>query len=363
MFCFNFKTHLKYKLMKIRIIFNIFILSTVLCSCSSTYKSIIIETSQPSSNILPSRINSLTLMNHSINNQFRNFDEDSLQKSFYAQNFNVKNTIILDSLSADTTLKTLGRLLFENGRYDVVIPEERNIKRHDNNFFKIQEDIDWNNIKNICETFHTDALLVIERYYNKINTSYKIHPSNAEYYKHVTASINSKYSAAVKIYDPIEKKIIRQFEVTDTIFWSDGALSTKNLFEKCPTIKKCIIQSGIQAAKDINKYISPVWKKEERFFYLFDTEENNNSIEKLVKNNKWSEAYKYWLNFTKSSKKQIRSKAEFNIAVASEMMGNIDEAIIWANKSNKLIYRYLTELYIKNLMKRKEILLQFDSIK
>jgi len=301
-------------------------------------------------------------MNRSINNQFKDFNEDSLQRTFYAQDFNVKNTIILDSLAADTTLKTLGNLLFLNGRYNVVIPAERNIKRQDNNYYEIQNDIDWNTVKEICKTFNTDALLVIERYYNKVNSSYKIYPSTKEYYKHVVAYVDSKYSAAVKIYDPIKKEVIRQFEVRDTLSWSDGALSTKKLFEKFPTIKQCLIQSGIQAAEDINNYISPVWKKEERNFYVFETEENNNKIEKLVNNNKWNEAYKYWLPFTKSSKKQIKSKADFNMAVASEMLGNIDEAIMWANKSNELVYRYLTELYIKKLMKRKEILLQFDSV-
>jgi len=302
-------------------------------------------------------------MNRSINSQFKNFDEDSLQMSFYAKNFNIKNLVILDSLSSDTTLKTLGRLLYNGGRYDVVIPEERNLTRLDNKYYKIQEDTDWNMINEICKTFNTDALLVIERYYNKINTTYKVHPSTAEYYKHVTASIDSKYSAAVKIYDPVEKKVIRQFEVTDTISWADEALSTEKLFEKCPTIKKCLIQSGIQTASDINKYISPAWEKEERNFYLIDTEENNKKIEKLVRENEWKKSYDYWIAFTKSSKKQIKSKADFNIAVASEMLGNIDEAILWAAKSNKLVYRYPTELYMKKLMKRKEILKQFDSVR
>jgi len=301
-------------------------------------------------------------MNHSINTQFRNFDEDSLQRSFYAQNFNVKNIVILDSLAADTTLKTLGRLLYNNGRYDVVIPKERNITRLDNNYYKIQEYTDWNTIKEICNTFHTDALLVIERYYNKLNTFYKIHQPTAEYKKFVTASIDSKYSASVKIYDPVEKKVIRQFEVTDTISWSDGALSTEKLFEKCPTIKNCLIQSGIQTAVDINNYLSPVWKKEERNYYLIDTDEKNNTIEKVIRKNEWGKAYKYWLPFTKSSKKRIKSKAEFNIAVASEMLGNLDEAILWATNSNELVYNYQTEIYIKKLMKRKEIIKQFNSV-
>jgi len=301
-------------------------------------------------------------MNRSINMQFRNFDEDSLQMSFYTQNFNVKNTVILDSLSADTTLKTLGRMLYDNGRYDVVIPEERNITRLDNKYYKIQENTDWDKVKEICNTFNTDALLVIERYYNKINTFYKVYPSTSEYYKHVTASIDSKYSAEVKIYDPTEKKVIRQFEVTDTISWSDEALTTEKLFEKCPTIKNCLIQSGIQTAKDINNYLSPVWEKEERNFYLIDKEDNNKTIEKLLRKNEWEKAYNYWLTFTKSSKKQIKSKAEFNIAVASEMLGNIDEAILWAAKSNKLVYRYQTEIYMKKLIKRKEIIKQFESV-
>ena len=347
--------------MNIKRIFNILMLLFVFCSCSSTYRSIVVETSQLSSNILPGRINSLTLMNRSINNQFINFDEDSLQKSFYAQNFNIKNAVILDSLAADTTLKTLGRMLYNNGRYDIVIPEERNIIRLDNKYYKIQEDVDWNTVKEICNTFNTDALLVIERYYNRISTSYKIYPSTAEYYRHVTASIDSKYSAAVKIYDPTEKKVIRQFEVSDTISWSDGALSTEKLFEKCPTIKKCLIQSGIQTAIDINRYLSPVWKKEERNFYIIDTKENK-TAGKLVLKNEWGKVYNYWLPFTKSSKKQIRSKAEFNMAVASEMLGNIEEAILWATKSNKSVYRYQTEIYMKKLMKRKEVLKQFDSV-
>jgi len=302
-------------------------------------------------------------MNRSINTQFKNFDKDSLQQSFYTHNFNVKNIVILDSLSSDTTLKTLGHLLYNGGRYDVVIPKERNITRIDNKYYKIQEDTDWDFIKEICNIFHTDALLVIERYYNKINTSYKIYPSTEEYYKHVTASIDSKYSASVKIYDPEERKVIRQFEVNDTISWSDEALSTKKLFAKCPSIKECLIQSGIQTAKDINNYLSPVWKKEERNFYVFDKDENNNkTIEKLVLKNEWDKAYKYWITYTKFSKKQIKSKAEFNMAIASEMLGNIDEAILWATKSNQLVYRYQTDLYIKKLIKRKEIIKQFDSV-
>ena len=71
-------------------------------------------------------IQSLTLMNRSITPEFSNFDEDSLQRYFYRKQFDV-TTYVLDSMAPDTCLKAIGDLLYESGRFDIVVPVERNI--------------------------------------------------------------------------------------------------------------------------------------------------------------------------------------------------------------------------------------------
>lgn len=333
-------------------------LTVAMLSCSAPYQNLTIETARPSQALLPAGINSLTLMNRSISDEFRNFNKDSLQSYFYARGFNA-NTIVLDSLAADTTLKVLGDLLYSSGRYDVVIPRERNFAR-DLKFFKIPEELDWNEVKSICEEYRTDALLVMERYYNKLITKSNVQPieENQNLY---SALIDSKYDAVVKVYDPYRQKVVRQIVVGDTISWTDSQLSVKELFASLPSVRECLIQTGVQVALDLDSRLSPVWVREKRGFFRIEKGDAAR-LSRWVSENDWQSAYDYWLPYTRSAKKALRSKAQYNLALASEMLGRIDEAIRRANDSYKTQYHTQTEQYLYKLGKRKEILRQFQKL-
>jgi hypothetical protein len=71
--------------------------------------------------------------------------------------------------------------------------------------------------------------------------------------------------------------------------------------------------------------------------------------------NNYDEANKYWIEIAQSRNKKIRSKAEFNLALMSELGGDIDGALKWGLKSFYSYYRYQTEAYLKKLKFRKEI--------
>ncbi|WP_372772476.1 DUF6340 family protein [Mangrovibacterium sp.] len=330
------------------------ILMLFLTSCATPYRSLLIETARPSSQLLPDKIRSLTLVNRSITGDFKNFNEDSIQQYFFNRGFDF-DAVVLDSIAADTTLRALGELLFESGRYDVVIPEERNLDRNAK-FYMVPESLDWDEVSRLCAEFNTDALLVVERYFNKIMTDYDINV----FPQYASASINSKYDAVIKIYDPLKKEIIRHFSVSDTISWQDADGSTKKLFARLPSIKECLIQTGIQVALDIDDRLSPNWAKETRIYFLLeDTDQSQISL--IAREQRWQEAYDYWLTFSTSSKKSIKSKAEFNLALASEMLGNLELAIEWANKSYYTKYMNQTNNYLLKLKQRKQILERFQN--
>ena len=105
-----------------------FLIGIILGSCKSNYAVLTIENIQPAKEELSPDIQSITLMNRSMNNQFQNYREDSLQMYFYRKGFQLSK-IVLDSTAADTTIKALAGLMFESGRYDVVVPLERNLER------------------------------------------------------------------------------------------------------------------------------------------------------------------------------------------------------------------------------------------
>ncbi|MEL7586350.1 MAG: DUF6340 family protein [Prolixibacteraceae bacterium] len=340
---------------KAKLLFRVLGVVVFFSSCTTSYHTITIETARPSQALLPKTITSLTLMNRSLSDEFRNFDRDSLQQYFYAQNYNV-SSVILDSVAADTTLKVLGDLLFESGRYDVVIPEERNFTR-DLKFFKVPDELDWNDVARICEEFQTDALLVMERYFNKLTTRYSMHPAEG----FVSGSIDSKYDAVVKIYDPVKQEVVRQIVVSDTISWNDLGSSPENLFTKLPPVKECLIQTGIQVALELDNRLSPVWVSDKRGYFVIKKDDIE-KISRWIGQNDWQAAFDYWLTFADSENPAVKSKAQHNLALASEMLGKVDEAIAWANRSYRSKYYGQTERYLYKLGARKETLKQFRKL-
>ena len=348
---------MNFKFLKIRS--RVLPLILLLASCTSSYKSIYIETSQPSTDMLSNDISSLTLMNHGISKEFKRYDTDSLQNYFYSKDFNIE-AVVLDSIAADTTMKVLGELLFESGRYDIVIPEDRYINR-DLAFYRIPGELEWDEVEQICSEYNTDALLVIERYYNKLTTTYTTFPAMLGYESYGAASIDSKYNAVVKIYDPAKKEIAKQIVVDDTIYWYDSDVSTQNIFNKLPSIKECLIQTGIQVALEIDSKLSPQWVRENRSYYILD-KKNSSQIANYISDDNWQAAYDYWLPYSSSQKTAEKSKAEFNLALASEMLGDINLAIEWANKAYFTQYRKQTENYLYKLKERKETIARFQEM-
>jgi hypothetical protein len=334
---------------------GLIILAIFFSSCTSSFKTVYIEVAKPSEYMLPNDVVSLTLMNRGISGEFNNYPADSLQGYFYRKAFDV-SAAVLDSVAADTTLKVLGQLLYESGRYEVVIPEERNIRREEA-YFKVPLQLDWDYVAEICNKYETDALLVIERYINKIITNYdKVSYSDLHF-----ASIDSKYDAVARIYDPAKKEVIKQIIVADTIYWAEEDYSQQGLFtRKLVPVKQALIETGIQVALDMDAKLSPQWITERRgYFSVKDA--NSKLLESYIKANDWQKAHDYWQGlYAETDSKSIKSKLEYNLAIASEMLGNINEAAEWAKKSYTTQYRRQTDAYFYQLKKRKKMIDEFE---
>jgi len=143
---------------KISVSVSVILLIFISFSCIST-KPLLIEIPQKSNKELPENIQSLLLIARVVDNSYTNLDEDSLQNIFFKQSFSY-DTIINDIHTVDTTLKALGELLFESGRYDYVIPENRFPKLE--NTTLIAGEMPWPEVKELCDTFDTDGLLSLD---------------------------------------------------------------------------------------------------------------------------------------------------------------------------------------------------------
>lgn len=341
----------------IRYLVTLFMFGILAVSCKTSFVSLKIENYKPAKEELPTDIQSLTLMNRSMNSQFSNFREDSLQNYFYRNNFQLSK-IILDSMACDTTLKALAALMFESGRYDVVIPVERNFKRS-LPFYQVPDTLSENEVDRLCKEYDTDGLMVLDRFSTKVMADYSatqerqygMDPSTAYY-----ATLDLNYYALFRIYRAGQAGIAKTIEINDTIYWENAAYTAEQLFGGLPTVKQALISAGIKVALDVDDRVSPEWVPADRGYFTFDSK--NDKGQQYMQNDSIAGAEEYWSALTQSKDKRIRSKAEFNMALASELNGKLDSAIQWGVKSYYTMYRHQTEAYLKKLQARKLTLQQ-----
>ena len=333
---------------------GIFLILIILTSCSSIGY-LRVQTGIPGNKDLPSDIQSLTLINRTLDAEYYDFAEDTLQQLFYQKRFNL-DTILYDFTSVDTTLKVLGDLLFESGRYDIIIPEERFLPHNKNAF--ISRPMDWLEAERLCNTFNTDAVLSMDYFKTSIATNYKSETlydeSDDRYFKAYMAVLAIQYEALFRVYDPATKKIIDQTVIKDTLWWDDAELSNKALFDRMTSVKDALVESGIAIALDYSDKISTQWRNDMRKYYY----SGNSFFEEAslyAKKSEWEQALNLWLAVAEKARgKALQSKAQFNVALAYEMLGDINQAIAWGLKSYESYYRPLTVEYLNILKKRKK---------
>jgi len=332
-----------------------FLTGITVASCKSNYAIITIENNQPAKEELSPDIQSITLMNRSMTSQFLNHREDSLQMYFYRKGFQLSN-IVLDSTAADTTIRALAALMFESGRYDVVVPLERNFKRT-LSYEILPDTLSPEVVSEMCTNFNTDALMVLERFSTKTMADYSaekyLDGNNGTVYSY-NATLDLKYDAFFRIYKPGKKTLVKEITVSDTIYWESVDYTQAGLFSKLPSIKQALINAGIKVALDVDSKLSPSWIPEKRGYFLFKNKGDRG--QQFMNENKYEEAGKYWVEMSKSTNKKTRSKAEYNLALINELNGDIDKAIEYGLKSFYSYYRFQTQTYIKKLEARKIML-------
>jgi tetratricopeptide (TPR) repeat protein len=325
----------------------------ILFSCIAA-KPLIIEIPQKSKKELPDRIQSLLLIARVVDDSYTNLKADSLQRLFYNQKFNY-DTIIKDIQSVDTTLKALGELLFESGRYDFVIPENR-FPEFEKNAFMTSE-MPWDEVKLLSETYQTDAVLSIDYFKTRVITTYDkesyFSPAANQFYNMSEATMKISYETLIRIYDPSVEKVLTRMLLRDTLFWKDRDYSAAGLFEHFTPVKKALNEVGIAIALDFSGEIGPLWLRERRSFFATGSSALKQAAP-LVNAGQWEPAIALWKDTAEKTKsKSVKSKTEYNIALGYEMQGDLDAAIEWALKSYNTMYRTNTYNYLETLKRRK----------
>jgi hypothetical protein len=270
-----------------------------------------IEVYKPSELSLASNVKKIAIVSRNLK-----YANDTLQNYQVRNHRLIKDKIRFnsDSLAIKTCLDSLsGRLLAQN-QFDsiMILPV--------NTFSKVRAKeirpykAEW--YKAISEKTGADALILLDMFscFYSQNDDNSIPIANV-----VTSNIWSVYSAK-------EQKIIDRFTQVDTLYW-DG-MDENGQYKKLriPGKTSAIALAAGVIGENYAKHILPAWTKVDRTFMLSNNPELQKAV-KLAQNNKWEEATSIWQVYSESKNKRNQVVALYNLAVASEMNGNVDQAI------------------------------------
>jgi hypothetical protein len=341
----------------------IFIILTVFSACKPV-SYLTVDLTDPPKEGLPEEIQSLTLVNRAVDKRFTDDPRDSIQLRFYESQFNL-DTVIYDIKATDTLMQALGNLLYESGRFDVVIPENRFLTKDTLNPFSDQ--MNWEMAEDLTKRFNTDAVLSLDFYKTSISavfgTKKNVRWDNLAEYTYYAANLKISYIANLRLYYPRNKDLLISYFLLDTLEWEGANLELKSLFREFTKVKDALTETGIATALDLSKRIAPNWKSYSRAYFSSGNDVlRQTSL--LIQNNDWETAMNRWQEMLEKTKsKSLKSKIEFNLALAYEMQGDLNEAIRWGGRSYNSFYRPVTYNYLKTLKERKSLYEKSDDKK
>jgi len=287
------------------------VLLFLVSSCATTYE-FPIEVMQSAKVDLPSGIKNITLVSRNLK-----FSNDTLQ-NYYSKNYNLTKDFRpenYDSFASIACFDSLSNKIKEQKRFDKItfMPISSLPKRYTKKINAPSKNL----IEKISSDTNADAIILLDMF----SGFYSLFPTdnNQTVAQVVTASIWT-------IYNPSTFRILHHTSLIDTIYWDgmdeQGNYKAVSIPNKSNALS---IAAGIVGAK-YSEVLVPHWKQVYRQTFSCNQIDFKKAA-RLAKKNQWDEASVIWQKYANSSIKRYRLQSLYNLAVASEMNGNIDNAI------------------------------------
>ena len=204
--------------------------------------------------------------------------------------------------------------------------------------------LDWDEIERICKQYGTDALIALESYdsdnfvdVTERRETYKDGDGNEQERVYFESLNRIIVKIGWRFYDPAKKVIIDDYDTFDEVE-NTASGDTKGDAESSLPNQRDVARnvSGI-AGELYGRRIAPVWATIERSYFHKAKGANESEMSeaaRFAEMGKWREAADIWRGITNTTTdKKTGGKAAYNMAVASEVLGKLEIALEWAEKS------------------------------
>jgi hypothetical protein len=286
---------------------------------------------KPATLSIPKQIKQVGIVNRSLPAKGQGFNN-------FLEGFITGESVGADREGSQECMRGLAAGLNANPRFTAVLIEGVDLRGTGTAVWP--EFLDWSEVNDLCGRFRVDAIVALETFDSDISlregsreverTINKKKVMVAEFYGDLRLEVRSGWT----IYNPEGQQIVDRNAFFDEMEWNETGDSPQNVISKFPSKRRAINESGNYSGRQYAMRISPTWMTESRSYFR---KANDEFIvaSKYVKNGNWNEAIAIWKRYTTNVDPVIAGRANYNMALASEVEGNLPLALEWANRAWK----------------------------
>lgn len=199
--------------------------------------------------------------------------------------------------------------------------------------------LEWNEVERLCSLSNADALIVLEIFDTDSKKRYDTKPKtrtvdgqSVEYLEH-TANLDMTATTGWRIYYPNDKLIVDNHTFDDGKTFTGRDDNLAGAKAKLPSKERAAKEAAYVAGQAYALRISPMFVWVSRDYFTKGSADMKMATMR-AKSNDWSGAAEIWKKLAEASADpKVRKRATYNMALAAEMEGNLDLAIVWAKKA------------------------------
>ncbi len=290
-----------------------------LTSCSSI-NYLAIETYNPAEITFPERVEKILIVNNAVPQPDQSVCTYTL--------FDVAQDTC--KVRVDSALvhacRGLGNAILEGDYFRDVLLYNTPLRNDDD--FLVEQKLSAERVKELCQETDADAIIALEKLLFILKKDVRRVPDSF-----VQGDVRVDVGGVFRTYLPSRNSALATVQMNDSLFWSEFSPDVNTLDLILPSSEEMVQFTGNYFGSKIYPNFVPYWQNENRWYYTAI-----GSSWKLAAayagSGKWDEAGNIWKQmYAKSGKSETKAKCASNIALASEMTGQLEEALDWANKA------------------------------
>jgi hypothetical protein len=242
----------------------------------------------------------------------------------------------LDRIGAEESIKGLTEELLKNSRFKAVKKLDKDFRSPTISMFPVP--LSWEIIADVCRESGTDALFSLERFdtdtkigYSNRKVNIKTPLGSIPALEH-QADMSTLVKTGWRIYDPAAKAILDEFIYDESIVFHGRGINPLAAAEALTGRKDAVMEVSNRAGHGYAMRLIPYERRVMRDYFVKGTDNFKIAQRKAITGN-WNEAGELWRREMNNPKMKIAGRATYNMAIISEINGDLGSALDYARKS------------------------------